>query len=237
MSDDEITSELIDIDQKSNDKSAGGTDNNTPGIDPDKNVAKQTASIGHGFKRASHLRTGNKKAANKPPLKPPVLNPQPSLVNPSERIKKPIYVAAIGASAGGLQPLEDFFRAIPTNTGIAFVVVQHLSPDFKSLMHELLSKHTSMPIVRVVDSVEPEANKIYLITPRKNMTMENGKLILTDQDLSPGHGPNFPIDMFFRSLAESHGNRAIGIILSGTASDGSRGVRAIDEAGGLVYVQ
>ena len=159
------------------------------------------------------------------------------LINPSQRQKKPTYVAAIGASAGGLQPLEDFFHAIPPNTGIAFVVVQHLSPDFKSLMHELLSKKTTMPIVRVVDTVEPEQNKIYLITPRKNMTIEQGKLQLSDQDLSPGHGPNFPIDLFFRSLAKSHGNRAIGVVLSGTGSDGSRGVRAIDEAGGLVYVQ
>ena len=236
MSDDDFTGDLINIDRKSDDKFAEHTNNNRSSHSS-KDAEKHPGTIGHSSKGASRVKTASKKNATEQSSKQPALNPQPSLLNPSERIKKPIYVAAIGASAGGLQPLEDFFRAIPTNTGIAFVVVQHLSPDFKSLMHELLCKHTSMPIVRVVDTVEPEANKIYLITPRKNMTMENGKLILTDQDLSPGHGPNFPIDMFFRSLAESHGNRAIGIILSGTGSDGSRGVRAIDEAGGLVYVQ
>ena len=73
-------------------------------------------------------------------------NAGPSIVDPAKRQKQPTFVAAIGASAGGLQPLEDFFGAMPSNTGIAFVVVQHLSPDFKSLMHELLAKHTSMPV-------------------------------------------------------------------------------------------
>lgn len=160
-----------------------------------------------------------------------------SFNSPLTGTTKPSFIVGIGASAGGLQPLEEFFHAMPVDTGLAFVVVQHLSPDFKSLMQELLSKQTDMPVIKVEDGMVPERNCIYLITPRKNMTISGDRLELLDQDLNPKHGPNFPIDLFFRSLAKACGNRAIGVILSGTGSDGSRGVRAIDDAGGLVFVQ
>lgn len=148
---------------------------------------------------------------------------------------KPTFVVGIGASAGGLKPIEDFFDHMPTDTGMAFVVVQHLSPDFKSLMDELLARHTKMPIHKVSDGVTIEPNSIYLIPPKKSMAMSDGKLLLTDKSDTPGL--NLPIDTFFRSLAEDAGERAVAIIMSGTGSDGSRGVKEINEKQGLVIVQ
>jgi PAS domain S-box-containing protein len=146
-------------------------------------------------------------------------------------------IVGIGASAGGLEPLQSFFDHLPPNSGLAFVVVQHLSPDFKSLMQELLSRHTTMGVHRVEEGMAVEPNSVYLIPPKKNMVIKDGHLLLKDQELRPGQGPNFPIDHFLDSLAQELGERAIGVILSGTGSDGTRGVRAINEAGGLVLIQ
>lgn len=148
---------------------------------------------------------------------------------------QPTYVVGIGASAGGLEALERFFDHMPPDTGLAFVVVPHLSPDFKSLMGELLSKRTRMPVRQVADGMRVEANTISVIPPRKNMIIAAGRLMLTD--IEPPHGLNLPIDIFLRSLAEDLNDRAIGVILSGTGSDGTRGIRAIKEAGGIVMVQ
>lgn len=144
-------------------------------------------------------------------------------------------VAGVGASAGGLEALERFFEPMPEGSGIAFVVVQHLSPDYKSLMVELLSKRTRMPVLRAEDGMLVEPGKIYLNPPKKNMTVFHGRLLLSDQDHS--HGLNLPIDVFLRSLAEDAGDRAIAVILSGTGSDGMRGVRAVKESGGMVMAQ
>ena len=148
---------------------------------------------------------------------------------------KPSFIVGIGASAGGLKPIEDFFDHMPVDSGMAFVVVQHLSPDFKSLMDELLARHTKMPIFKVSDGVEIEANTIYLIPPEKNMAIADGKLLLTDK--AEVRSVNLPIDIFFRSLAEDAGENAVAIVLSGTGSDGSRGIKDIHESGGLVLVQ
>ncbi len=148
---------------------------------------------------------------------------------------RPTFVVGIGASAGGLKPIEEFFDHMPADSGMAFVVVQHLSPDFKSLMDELLSRHTKMPIHKVSDGVAIEPNSIYLIPPEKNMAMSDGKLLLTDK--TEVRSANLPIDIFFRSLAQEAGEHAVSIVLSGTGSDGSRGIKDIREAGGLVLVQ
>jgi two-component system CheB/CheR fusion protein len=145
------------------------------------------------------------------------------------------YVVGIGASAGGLEALERFFENMPVETGLAFVVVQHLSPDFKSLMDELLARKTAIPIHRASDGMEVQANAIYLIPPRKDMIIANRRLLLTDKD--PNQLVTLPIDHFFRSLAGDLGDRAIAIVLSGTGSDGSRGIRDVHEAGGLVIAQ
>ncbi|MEO0530907.1 MAG: chemotaxis protein CheB, partial [Planctomycetota bacterium] len=146
------------------------------------------------------------------------------------------FVVGIGASAGGLDPIERLFDNMPADTGMAFVLVQHLSPDFRSLMDELLSRHTTMPIHRVEDGMRVEPNHIYLIPPKKDMVLSQRKLLLRDQD--KGGGPvNLPIDIFFRSLAQDVGDRAVAVILSGTGSDGSRGIQEVHDAGGLVLAQ
>ncbi len=147
----------------------------------------------------------------------------------------PNYYVAVGASAGGLEALQDFFGAMPSKTGMAFMVIQHLSPDFKSVMAQLLSRHTEMEIFNATDGAQVLADKIYLIPPRKNMMIAEGRLLLVDQ--MPERGINFPIDIFFRSLAEDQHHRSIGIVLSGTGSDGSRGIHAIKEVGGLIIAQ
>lgn len=118
---------------------------------------------------------------------------------------------------------------------MAFVVVQHLSPDFKSLMDELLARHTKLPIHRVEDGMKVEPGNVYLLPPKKDMIISNGKLLLSERDTT--QQLSLPIDHFFRSLAQDLPSLGIGIILSGTGSDGSRGVRRIHEAGGLVISQ
>ncbi|MEM6639439.1 MAG: chemotaxis protein CheB [Pseudomonadota bacterium] len=145
------------------------------------------------------------------------------------------FVVGLGASAGGLEALEEFFNAVPPDSGMAFVVVQHLTPDFKSLMDELLARHTVMAIHKVEQGMLIEPNSVYLIPARKMMTVQANRLVLTDRDDT--EGLNLPIDRFLISLAEERGETAIGVILSGTGSDGTRGVRAIHQAGGLVMAQ
>lgn len=144
-------------------------------------------------------------------------------------------VVGVGASAGGLEALQEFFKFMPTDVGAAFVIVQHLSPDYKSLMDELLARHTKMTIRKVEDGMRIEKNHIYLIPPKMNMTIMSGVLLLTEQ--APGRNLNLPIDIFLRSLAKDQEKNAIGIILSGTGSDGALGIRAIKEAGGISMVQ
>jgi len=146
-----------------------------------------------------------------------------------------MHYVGIGASAGGLEAIELFFTHMPPDSGMAFIVVQHLSPDYKSLMVELLSKKTSIPVRRAEDGMEVLPNHVYLIPPKKNLTIFHGKLLLSEQDHS--RGVNLPIDVFLRSLAEDQAERAVAIILSGTGSDGMRGVRAVKENGGMVMVQ
>lgn len=147
----------------------------------------------------------------------------------------PSLVVGIGASAGGLEALEQFFTAMPANSGYAFVVVQHLSPDFKSVMDELLARYTTMPVHLVEEGVVIESDTVYLIPPKKEMVMSDGKLLLTDKD--PTKSLSLPIDVFFRSLAIDQEEKAVAIVLSGTGSDGSRGIVDIHETGGYIIVQ
>jgi two-component system CheB/CheR fusion protein len=147
----------------------------------------------------------------------------------------PSYVVGIGASAGGLEALERLFQEMPCDTGMAFVVVQHLSPDFKSLMDELLARWTRMPIHTVTDGMAVKANEIYLMPPNTEMIISDGKLLLTARDRSDEL--RLPIDQFFRSLARDCGRQAVAVVLSGTGSDGSRGICDVHESGGLVLAQ
>ena len=150
-----------------------------------------------------------------------------------------LYVVGIGASAGGLSALEQLFDSLQVNTGAAFVVIQHLSPNFKSLMKELLERHTSMQIYRTDDGMALEANSVYLIPPGQNLTLEGNVLRLSKRNQNEDRKPeiNFPIDLFFTSLAKNYGEKSIGVILSGSGSDGTRGLKAINEVGGVALVQ
>ena len=150
-----------------------------------------------------------------------------------------LFVVGIGASAGGLSALEELFAHLPADSGAAFVVIQHLAPDFKSLMKELLQRHTDMAVHRVTEGMELQPNSVYLIPPGKNLTVEANLLRLKERkkDKNDKHELNFPIDLFFTSLAKNYGEKAIGVILSGSGSDGTHGLRAINEAGGIALVQ
>lgn len=144
-------------------------------------------------------------------------------------------VIGIGTSAGGLEALKEFFSSVPATCRHSFVVVQHLSDDYRSMMAELLSKVTKLPIYEAKDNMDIQPGSIHLIPPKKNMTLENNKLHLYDKEI--GHRLNLPIDIFFRSLASSLGANSVGIILTGTGSDGSVGAKSIKGAGGMVMVQ
>ncbi|MEO1420201.1 MAG: chemotaxis protein CheB, partial [Pseudomonadota bacterium] len=144
-------------------------------------------------------------------------------------------VIGIGASAGGLEAFQTLLSHLPDQHDLALVLVQHLDPDHESLLPELLSKRTQTPVHSIVDGMEIVAGNIYLIPPGSSLTLRNGKLRLQDFD-SP-RGLRRPIDKFLLSLADELGENAVGIILSGTGSDGSVGIRAVKEAGGLVFVQ
>ena len=147
----------------------------------------------------------------------------------------PGHYVGIGASAGGLEAIERFITSMPAKNTLAFIIVQHLSPDYKSLMVELLAKKTKMKVHRAEEGMEVLAGTVYLIPPKKNLTIFHGKLLLKDK--SQREGINLPIDIFLQSLAEDQGKKAIAVILSGTGSDGARGVRAIKEHHGMVMVQ
>ncbi|MFO0073833.1 MAG: chemotaxis protein CheB, partial [Gemmatimonas sp.] len=146
-----------------------------------------------------------------------------------------LAVCAIGASAGGLEALQQFFDNADPNRGISYVVVQHLSPDHKSLMVELLRRHTTLKVVRAQDGMRIEPDTVYLNPPKTNLTIEGGVLRMAEQPV--GHGLHLPIDVFFASLALAMGEHAVGVVLSGTGSDGTRGARELKAEGGLVLVQ
>lgn len=144
------------------------------------------------------------------------------------------YVVCLGASAGGLDALEKFFKHCPVDTGAAFVVIQHLSPDHKSMMNNLLARHTRMPVLMVEEGMPVEADRVYLIPPGTVLHVSAGHLHLTPKN---PRGLTLPIDIFFNALADTYGSRAVGIILSGTGTDGTRGALAINAAGGFLMVQ
>ena len=146
-------------------------------------------------------------------------------------------VVGIGASAGGLAAFEAFFSGMPaaTDPGMAFVLVQHLAPDHKSILSDLIRRYTRMQVFEVEDGMVVQPNCAYIIPPGRDMAFLNGTLQLLEP--SEPRGQRLPIDFFFRSLAQDQHERAIGIVLSGTGSDGTQGVRAIKGEGGMVMVQ
>ena len=154
--------------------------------------------------------------------------------NNSPEQPEKFFVVAIGASAGGLQPLEEFFTNLPNNPGAAFVILQHLSPDFPSLMPELIQRRTSLEVEQIKDGAQLHPNHIYVLPPRHTLTVEKDYLRL-EQHLA--ERVNDPINIFFKSLAAQWGEKVIGIVLSGTGNDGTEGLQAISQKGGITLVQ
>ncbi|WP_140160593.1 CheR family methyltransferase [Algoriphagus antarcticus] len=147
--------------------------------------------------------------------------------------KSDLFIIAIGASAGGMDAINTLFDHTLTDA-VSYVIIQHLSPNYKSFMAELLAKHSKLKIYKAESGMEVISNRVYVMPEGKYMTINGGKLILTQREEST---PNSAIDIFFNSLAEDQGNKSIGIVLSGNGSDGTKGVAAIKKVGGMVIVQ
>jgi two-component system CheB/CheR fusion protein len=184
-----------------------------------KNTPKKVQAKAKTEKRSATKRKAVKKAA------------------PAKAIEEtgPLCMVGIGASAGGLEALEGLFSKMPSDTDMAFVVIQHLAPKHKSIMGSLLQKHTRMNILQMEDGMKVEPNCIYLNPPDKDVSVLNGSLYLSDPQES--HSVRLAIDFFFRSLAVDQREKAVCIILSGTGSDGTMGIKAVKGEGGMTMVQ
>ena len=150
------------------------------------------------------------------------------------RSNEPRYIVGVGASAGGLAAIKALLEHFPPDLDAAVIIVQHLSPDFETYMDELLEKHSALPIKLAKDLETIEANTVYLLPARKHLSVASNKIILSEVDDRPIH---HPIDYLFRSLAEARQNEAVGIVLSGTGNDGSRGVLELRKMGALTLAQ
>jgi two-component system CheB/CheR fusion protein len=153
----------------------------------------------------------------------------------SEPARPPFPIVALGASAGGLEALEQFLTHVPSGSGMAFVVIQHLDPDRSGLLPELLQRATVMPVVQALNGMTVQPDCVYVIPPNRDLSILHDILYLLEP-VAP-RGLRLPVDFFFRSLADDRGESAVGVILSGMGSDGSLGLCAIKEKGGLVAVQ
>jgi len=144
-------------------------------------------------------------------------------------------IVGLGASAGGIQALQTFFDNMPPDTGMSFVVVMHLSPDHESNLAQILQRHTALTMVQVAEPTRIEPNCVYVIPPNMHLIVHNGRLQLSEQQQPTGR--RIVIDLFFRSLSQAYGPRAVAIVLSGTDSDGAIGIKHIKEQGGLTIAQ
>lgn len=194
-------------------------------------------------KRAPQPKKQAKKKKQTPPSKQAKAKKKSDDVAASAKNEKPVdepakdecVVVGLGASAGGLDAFRRFLKTMPADSGMAFVLLQHLDPDHESMMADLLSRHTEMHVVQAEHDMPVEPNHVYMIPPNKFIKLQNGDLCL-DEPVKK-RGLRMPIDYFFRSLAEQRRERAIGIVLSGTGSDGTLGLREIKAQGGMVMVQ
>ncbi|MBN1590478.1 MAG: PAS domain-containing protein [Pirellulales bacterium] len=213
-------------------------------------MAKKTKAA-QGTKKAAATRTSKGKppkvSAKKMPVKktaakqaskstesPAPVESAPESVPVVER-SPGFPIVGIGASAGGLEALEAFFRAMPPDAGIGFVLVVHLDPKHVSILPEILQKYTTMPVCQAKDGVRVEPNHVYVIPPNQELAILHGTLQL--MELSRPRGANLPIDLFFRALAQDQQQNAVCIVLSGTGCDGTLGVQAIKGEMGMVMVQ
>jgi len=202
-----------------------------------KKIAGQTAKPSNPQPAAAQA------AAAQPAVPPPTVPDTPlalalaAATRELANLPSAFPIVGIGASAGGLAAFEAFFSGMPKDEkpGMAFVLVQHLAPDHKSILAELIRRYTPMPVLEVEDAMTVQINCVYIIAPNHDMALINGCLQLLEP--TAPRGQRLPIDFFFRSLAADQHERAIGIVLSGTGSDGTLGVRAIKDAGGMVMAQ
>ncbi|HEY8125350.1 MAG TPA: chemotaxis protein CheB [Methylocystis sp.] len=149
--------------------------------------------------------------------------------------ESPFPIVGIGASAGGLRALEQFFETVTADLGMAFVIITHLAPDRESFLTDILARHTSLTVHVASDGQKVEPNSVYVLPPNASLTISGGALRL--RQIEHGHSERSPVDVFFSSLAQECGEYAVGIVLSGSGSDGVLGIKAIKEQGGLVLAQ
>ena len=155
--------------------------------------------------------------------------------SPSDPEGTPRMIVAVGASAGGLEAFAQLLRHLPSDTGMGFLLVQHLDPDHESILVQLLSRDTRLPVHQITDNQRVRANQVYVIPPDTNLTIVQGVLKLTPR--ARMHTLHRPIDILFESLAHDQKNLAVGIVLSGTATDGTVGLEAIKAEGGITFAQ
>jgi len=181
------------------------------------------------------VKAGGKKRARKA-SNPEQSTAQSEQASPSAVNKeKGFFIVGMGASAGGLEAFEQFFSHIPPDKGMAFVLIQHILPGYKSIMVDILKKYTSMKVLQIEDGMPVEPNCVYVKPSNKDATISNGILHLAESPISQGF--KHPIDFFFQSLAKDQAEKAICIILSGTGTDGTLGLKAIKDAGGMTMAQ
>ena len=156
---------------------------------------------------------------------------------PLEKSTNQFPVVGIGASAGGLDAFKKLLKAIPEDSGMAYVLVQHLDPNHESMLPDILQKVTKIPVLEITDDIKVQPDHIYVIPSNKMMVATDGVLLLAPRPTKSKTERNLPIDLFFTSLAEVHQEHAIGVVLSGTASDGTQGLKAIKDHGGITFAQ
>src|SRR5690606_28177202 len=174
----------------------------------------------------------------RPRTNPHAKSPPPATTDAEPRDDAPATpfpIVGIGASAGGLEALEQFLGGVPPTSGLAYVVVQHLDPTHKGMIVELLQRATAIPVTQVEDGVKVVPDHVYVIPPNRDLSILHGALYLLEP--AAPRGLRLPIDFFFRALADDQQAQGIGVILSGMGSDGMLGLRAIKEKAGAVFVQ
>src|SRR5215217_3064358 len=156
-------------------------------------------------------------------------------VDEPDSSKEPRLVVGIGASAGGIKALQEFFARVPPDSGAAFVVVLHLSPEHESHLAEVLQVSARLPVRRASETLKVESNHVYVISPNTSLRMADGHLTVSDSLRMDER--RAPVDIFFRTLADTHATRAVAILLSGTGADGSSGLKRVKEHGGVIIAQ
>lgn len=199
----------------------------SPKKQPPKTNATDKAAVGSKVAKRSNVRS-EANSQNSPPEN------RGSKSSPSGS-KSPFSIVGIGASAGGLEAFTELLQNLPKDTGFGFVLVQHLDPQHESSLTEILSRASAMPVREVTNNLRVEANHVYVIPPNTNLAIAEGVLKLEPRPRT--RSPTRSIDSFFESLAQDQGNRAIGVILSGTATDGTVGLEAIKAEGGITFAQ